>query len=71
MAAERHAVLWVVTCDAQQATLVHRAFDPVGGALWGLGRVLVNEMPRLSLRLLDLPGDCRSGQNAPGRSPPS
>ena len=27
----------------------------VGAALWGFGRVLINEMPRLSLRLVDLP----------------
>src|SRR5262249_23656241 len=46
-AADCHAVLWVITCDAQQATLTHSAFSPVGGALWSLGRVLVNEMPRL------------------------
>src|SRR5262249_46279840 len=47
-AAECHAALWVITCDAQQATPAHAAFSPVGGALWSLGRVLVNEMPRLS-----------------------
>ena len=62
--AERHAVLWVITCDAQQATLAHSAFSPVGGALWSLGRVLVNEMPRLSVRLLDLPGAATSGERA-------
>ena len=62
--AERHAVLWVITCDAQQATLAHSAFSPVGGALWSLGRVLVNEMPRLSVRLLDLPGTATSGERA-------
>ena len=62
--AEGHAVLWVITCDAQQATLTHSAFSPVGGALWSLGRVLVNEMPRLSVRLLDLPGAATSGERA-------
>jgi acyl transferase domain-containing protein/NADPH:quinone reductase-like Zn-dependent oxidoreductase/NAD(P)-dependent dehydrogenase (short-subunit alcohol dehydrogenase family)/acyl carrier protein len=56
IAAERDAALWVVTCEAQQTTLAHRAFSPVGSALWGLGRVLVNEMPRLSVCLVDLPG---------------
>src|SRR6516165_7845389 len=56
IAVERHAVLWLVTCDAQQTSLAHQVFGPVGGALWGLGRVLVNEMARLSVRLLDLPG---------------
>ena len=56
IAVERHAVLWVVTCEAQQTSFAQQAFGPVGGALWGLGRVLVNEMPRLSVRFLDLPG---------------
>ena len=64
IAVERHAVLWVVTCEAQQATHAHQAFGPVGGALWGLGRVLVNEMPRLSVRLLDLPGAAAPGERA-------
>jgi len=63
-AAECRAALWVITCDAQQATLAHKAFNPIGGALWGLGRVLVNEMPRLSVRLLDLPGTATSGERA-------
>jgi NADPH:quinone reductase-like Zn-dependent oxidoreductase/acyl carrier protein len=64
IAVERHAVLWVVTCEAQQATLAYEAFSPVGGALWGLGRVLVNEMPRLSVHLLDLPGGAAPGERA-------
>jgi len=64
IAAERHDVLWVVTCEAQQATLLHQASCPVGGALWGLGRVLVNEIPNLSVRLLDLPGVATPGERA-------
>jgi len=64
IAVERHAALWVVTCDAQQAGLAHQTPGPVGGALWGLGRVLVNEMPRLSVRLLDLPGVAAPGERA-------
>jgi acyl transferase domain-containing protein/NADPH:quinone reductase-like Zn-dependent oxidoreductase/acyl carrier protein len=64
IAVERHAVLWVVTCEAHQTTLPHQAFSPVGGALWGLGRVLVNEMPRLSVRLLDLPGAAAASKRA-------
>ena len=55
-AVEWCAELWVVTCDAQQPTPEITASGPVGAALWGLGRVLVNEMPRLSLRLIDLAG---------------
>jgi len=53
-AAEGHAVLWVITCDAQQTTVPRESAGLVGGALWSLGRVLVNEVPRLSVRLLDL-----------------
>jgi acyl transferase domain-containing protein/NADPH:quinone reductase-like Zn-dependent oxidoreductase/acyl carrier protein len=55
-AAERRAVLWIITRDAQQAPSGEETACLVGGALWGLGRVLVNEMPRLSVRLLDLAG---------------
>jgi phthiocerol/phenolphthiocerol synthesis type-I polyketide synthase C len=52
-AAERHAALWLVTCDAQQATGAAPERTAVAAALWGLGRVLLNEMPRLALRLVD------------------
>jgi phthiocerol/phenolphthiocerol synthesis type-I polyketide synthase C len=55
-AALRHSVLWVVTCDGQQATRMQEPVSSVGGALWGLARVLVNEFPSLSVRLLDLAG---------------
>ena len=53
-AAERSAPLWVVTCDAQQPAPADADAAPTGGANWGIARVLVNEMPRLSLRLVDL-----------------
>ena len=53
IAVERDAALWILTCEAQQAKHPHHGSHVVGGALWGLGRTLVNEMPRLSLRLLD------------------
>ena len=52
--ARHNAALWVVTCDAQQAVVGQPAVGAVGGALWGLGRVLANEFPRLSIRMLDL-----------------
>jgi acyl transferase domain-containing protein/acyl carrier protein/SAM-dependent methyltransferase len=54
----RRAALWVVTCDAQQAADAEAAAEvgPVGAALWGLVRVLVNELPGLSVRLVDLSG---------------
>jgi phthiocerol/phenolphthiocerol synthesis type-I polyketide synthase C len=64
IAAERHAVLWVITCEAHQTSLEHHSLSPVGGALWGLGRVLVNEMPHLSVHLLDLPGVDAPGERA-------
>ena len=55
-ATRRNAALWVVTCDAQQAAVGKPVVGSVGGALWGLARVLANEFPRLSIRLLDLAG---------------
>jgi NADPH:quinone reductase-like Zn-dependent oxidoreductase/acyl carrier protein len=46
--------LWVVTRGAQQGA-AGTDNGLVGAALWGFGRVLVNEVPRLSLRLVDVP----------------
>jgi phthiocerol/phenolphthiocerol synthesis type-I polyketide synthase C len=63
-AAKRHAVLWVVTCDAQQGTAAQEPVCLTGGALWSLARVLVNEMPSLSVRLLDLAGSTPPGPRA-------
>src|SRR5262249_6329788 len=37
---------------------------PVGAALWGFGRVLINEMPGLVLRLIDLPPGMGWGERA-------
>src|SRR5262249_11749989 len=54
IAVEHDAALWILTCEAQHATAAPHGGHAVGGALWGLGRALVNEMPRLSVRLLDL-----------------
>jgi acyl transferase domain-containing protein/NADPH:quinone reductase-like Zn-dependent oxidoreductase/acyl carrier protein len=53
-AADRSAVLWVVTTDAQQVAPGVESAGIVGGALWGFTRVLANETPRLSVRLVDL-----------------
>jgi acyl transferase domain-containing protein len=61
-AAERSAALWVVTGGAQQAVAGSGAEGVVGAALWGFARVLVNEMPRLSIRLLDLGGTAADEQ---------
>ncbi len=58
-AAKRQAPLWLVTGGAHQPD-----GDPdlVGAALWGFGRVLRNEMPGLSLRLIDFPPDMPWGE---------
>jgi len=52
-AAQRQVPVWLVTTGAQCGVDAAEA-GLVGGALWGFGRVLMNEMPRLSLRLVDL-----------------
>jgi phthiocerol/phenolphthiocerol synthesis type-I polyketide synthase C len=52
-AAQRHIPLWLITCGAQQSVDCEEE-GLVGAALWGFGRVLMNEIPRLSLHLLDL-----------------
>jgi acyl transferase domain-containing protein/acyl carrier protein len=62
--AKRDAALWIVTCEAQQATVANHGAGLVGGALWGLGRTLVNEMPQLSVRLLDLSHAAALGERA-------
>ena len=68
-AAEWQAALWVVTCDAQQAAPGEPGTAAlVGAGLWGLARVLANELPRLPLRLVDLasaaPAEMRARQIA-------
>lgn len=51
-AAQRGVPLWLVTSGAQQDAEGDR-IGLVGAALWGFGRVLMNEIPRLSLHLVD------------------
>ncbi len=66
-AAARHMPLWLVTSDAQQASGRGPAKNDsgvTGAAVWGFGRVLVNEMPRLKLRLIDLPASLRRSDRA-------
>src|SRR5438067_2096275 len=53
-AALRGIPLWIVTRGAQQGAAGSDS-GLAGAALWGFGRVLVNEIPRLSLCLLDVP----------------
>ncbi|TMJ68872.1 MAG: SDR family NAD(P)-dependent oxidoreductase, partial [Alphaproteobacteria bacterium] len=63
-AADRHSELWVITCDAQQSSEMGEAPGLVGGAIWSFARVLANEMPRLSLRLVDLPATLAANDRA-------
>ena len=62
--AKRDAALWIITCEAQQATVQNCGVGLVGDALWGLARVLVNEMPQLAIRLLDLSHTAALGERA-------
>jgi acyl transferase domain-containing protein/NADPH:quinone reductase-like Zn-dependent oxidoreductase/acyl carrier protein len=52
-AARQQTSLWLVTAGAQQAAKAGPG-GLIGAALWGLGRVLANEIPRLELRSIDL-----------------
>jgi NADPH:quinone reductase-like Zn-dependent oxidoreductase/NADP-dependent 3-hydroxy acid dehydrogenase YdfG/acyl carrier protein len=52
IAAERQVPLWLVTSGKQQPS---GDAGLVGAATWGFGRVLRNELPGLTLRLIDLP----------------
>ncbi|HEV7994682.1 MAG TPA: SDR family NAD(P)-dependent oxidoreductase [Stellaceae bacterium] len=67
LAAERRqAALWVITCNAQQAAspAADAQDGSAGAALWGLARVLVNELPRLSVHLVDLVAGAGAGEHA-------
>ncbi|MBV8335292.1 MAG: alcohol dehydrogenase catalytic domain-containing protein, partial [Alphaproteobacteria bacterium] len=64
IAVDRCSALWVVTCDGQQITLHHQSDHLVGSAVWGLARTLINEMPGLKIRFLDLPGTAAPGERA-------
>ncbi len=61
------AGLWLVTGGAQPAGVAESAPVPSQGAVWGFGRVLMNEMPGLRATLLDLHG--KSAGAAPGGAP--
>jgi phthiocerol/phenolphthiocerol synthesis type-I polyketide synthase C len=62
--ADRPGVLWVVTSNAQQTTAAEHATGAVGAALWGFARVLANEMPRISVRLIDVSDAVPLGERA-------
>jgi acyl transferase domain-containing protein/NADPH:quinone reductase-like Zn-dependent oxidoreductase/acyl carrier protein len=62
-AAERQVPLWVTTRGAQQAVEGTEA-GLVGAAVWGFARVLVNEVPRVKLHMLDLPPGLGSADRA-------
>ncbi len=69
-AAQREAPLWIVTTGAQQATHSDAADEEpaeryggiAGAAVWGFARVLLNETPHLSLRLVDFPAGMGSAE---------
>ncbi|MGA7865500.1 MAG: SDR family NAD(P)-dependent oxidoreductase [Stellaceae bacterium] len=63
-AAERRSELWVITSDAQQSSKMGETSGLVGGAIWSFARVLANEMPRLSLRLVDFPATLAANDRA-------
>ena len=63
-AAERRSQLWVITCDAQQSSAIGEPSDLIGSAVWSFARVLGNEMPQLSLRLVDLPANLAADDRA-------
>ncbi len=58
------ARMWIVTSGAFGAAGVSPI--PSQGAVWGLGRVLMNETPDLRVRLVDLPADPVAGPDAQG-----
>ncbi|ODN69738.1 type I polyketide synthase [Methylobrevis pamukkalensis] len=47
------ARLWLVAPGGSGANAAARPHDPVAAALWGLGRVLMNEYPDIETRLVD------------------
>ncbi|MGC2202049.1 MAG: SDR family NAD(P)-dependent oxidoreductase, partial [Stellaceae bacterium] len=63
-AVDHNALLWVITCDAQQGPLADDPACVLSSALWGFARVLVNEMTRLSVRLLDFAGGLPPAERA-------
>ena len=63
-AANGRSELWVITWDAQHSSEMGERPDLVGGALWSFARVLANEMPRLSLHLVDLPATLAANDRA-------
>ena len=76
-ASRKRIPLWIVTTGAQQAAPSDFAdggtpmpIGVVGAAVWGFARVLINETPLLSLRLIDFPPTA-DGPSAGERSPGS
>jgi NADPH:quinone reductase-like Zn-dependent oxidoreductase len=61
-AAQHGAAFWLITRDAQQSPQAKAG--AIGAALWGLVRVLANEMPQLTLRALDLSGGVGQSERA-------
>ncbi|MGA7181517.1 MAG: SDR family NAD(P)-dependent oxidoreductase [Thiobacillaceae bacterium] len=58
--------LWLVTTGGALADELpgHQAGNPLQGALWGFGRVIMNEYPAISCTLIDLDIDLAAGEAA-------
>jgi acyl transferase domain-containing protein/SAM-dependent methyltransferase/acyl carrier protein len=54
LAGDRTIPLWLVTCQAQSVNAARDGILPLQTPVWGLGRVIMNEYPRLRARLVDL-----------------
>ncbi|MEO0036124.1 MAG: putative type polyketide synthase [Pseudomonadota bacterium] len=52
--AESRPRLWLITAGGALGASVGTRPDPIQGALWGLGRVVMNENPELGCRLIDV-----------------
>ena len=75
-AARKRIPLWIVTTGAQQAAPSDFAdggtpmpVGVVGAAVWGFARVLINETPLLSLRLVDFPPTADGTERGRGARP--
>jgi NADPH:quinone reductase-like Zn-dependent oxidoreductase/SAM-dependent methyltransferase/acyl carrier protein len=54
LAAEKPPRLWIVTRGAESVGRRLRATSPAQAAVWGLNRVIVNELPRFQSTVVDL-----------------
>jgi natural product biosynthesis luciferase-like monooxygenase protein len=60
------AEAWLVTVGATSARTEDGAVGAAAGTLWGFGRVLMSEQPKLAITLVDLGGACTEDGDALG-----